>query len=118
MLMRVQFVRFNVSAPGSPPSQRGKYLSGTPPPPTTPYNSSPDMKMEIVPTSPVSPLLMENGAIDHDIDLNRIRQGEDLRTTLMIRHIPNRVSAVRSFVPLLCWTLLIQSILGGTQATY
>ncbi|KAJ5333299.1 uncharacterized protein N7506_007082 [Penicillium brevicompactum] len=89
----IGFVRFNVSAPGSPPSQRGKYHSSTPPPPTTPYNSSPDMKMEIVPTSPVSPLLMENGAIDHDIDLNRIRQGEDLRTTLMIRHIPNRVSA-------------------------
>lgn len=57
----------------------------------TPYGHSP---AGLIGSEPTSPNLDVGVTPEHTIDLTRIRSGDDLRTTIMIRNIPNKVTSV------------------------
>ena len=105
MLMYFQTLRFDVSLPLSVLHTQARN-AGSPRSPITPFQCSPNAKMEIDPTSPELSDTIEE---QHVIDLLKVERGEDLRTTVMIRNIPNKFTAVRYCVSLLHLSLLTSS---------
>lgn len=57
----------------------------------TPYGHSPT---GLIGSEPTSPNLDVGVTPEHTIDRTKIRSGDDLRTTIMIRNIPNKVTSV------------------------
>ncbi|CAG8073449.1 unnamed protein product [Penicillium olsonii] len=82
-------LRFDVSLPLSVLHTQARN-AGSPRSPITPFQCSPNAKMEIDPTSPELSDTIEE---QHVIDLLKVERGEDLRTTVMIRNIPNKFTA-------------------------